>query len=120
MSAPRRSQPLPVALAADGVLIHAVNHLWTLFPIRTIHPGTVFHAVSAPLYAWLVYQIRAGRKWARVAITVLLGCQFAGRFVIFAMYPDTGVRLTLLAGWLLSLAILALLWLPRSARAYFA
>lgn len=112
--------PVTVRLAAAGIAIHAINHLIVLvIPPTGWNVGTVYHLLGAPVYAALLLPILAGCGWARVTITVLLGCQFAGRFVVWILFPESGVRLALLAGWALSLAVLTLLWLPRASRRHF-
>ncbi|MBF6546625.1 hypothetical protein [Nocardia brasiliensis] len=114
------SAPLTVRLAALGIGIHAVNHVLVLmFSPFSWHVGTVFHLISAPLYAALLLPVLRGRNWARITITVLLGGQFLGRFVVWVLFPTTGAHLALLAGWTLSLVIFALLWVPKSTRQHF-
>ncbi|MEU0871268.1 hypothetical protein [Nocardia brasiliensis] len=114
------SAPLTVRLAALGIGIHAVNHVLVLmFSPFSWHVGTVFHLISAPLYAALLLPVLRGRNWARITITVLLGGQFLGRFVVWVLFPTTGAHLALLAGWTLSLVIFALLWVPKSTRHHF-
>ncbi|AFU06032.1 hypothetical protein [Nocardia brasiliensis] len=114
------SAPLTVRLAALGIGIHAVNHVLVLvFSPFSWHVGTVFHLISAPLYAALLLPVLRGRNWARITITVLLGGQFLGRFVVWVLFPTTGAHLALLAGWTLSLIVFALLWTPPSTRLHF-
>ncbi|WP_338769464.1 hypothetical protein V7968_05665 [Nocardia vulneris] len=114
------SAPLTVRLAALGIGIHAVNHVLVLvFSPFSWHVGTVFHLISAPLYAALLLPVLRGHNWARITITVLLGGQFLGRFVVWVLFPTTGAHLALLAGWTLSLIIFALLWTPPSTRRHF-
>ncbi|MFC9995428.1 hypothetical protein [Nocardia sp. NPDC127526] len=83
------------------------------------NPGTIYHLISAPLYAALILPLLGGRNWARITISILLGCQFAGRFVVWVMFPSSGVHVALLTGWAISLIVLAALWIPRSARDHF-
>ncbi|MEU8895530.1 hypothetical protein [Nocardia sp. NPDC048505] len=112
--------PLPVRIATVGVGVHAVNHLVVLsVPPFGWNPGTVYHLIGAPLYAALLLPLWRGRGWARGTVTVLLGCQFAGRFVVWALFPATGVHAALLFGWTLSTIVLPLLWLPAAARKHF-
>ncbi|WP_433577204.1 hypothetical protein [Nocardia brasiliensis] len=114
------SAPLTVRLAVLGIGIHAVNHVLVLvFSPFSWHVGTVFHLISAPLYAALLLPVLRGRNWARITITVLLGGQFLGRFVVWVLFPTTGAHLALLAGWTLSLIVFALLWTPPSTRRHF-
>ncbi|GAB4585083.1 hypothetical protein [Nocardia sp. IFM 10818] len=112
--------PLSVRVAAAGVGIHAINHLIViLVPPVSWNPGTIYHLISAPLYAALILPLLGGRNWARITISILLACQFAGRFVVWVMFPSIGVHYALLAGWAISLIVLAALWIPRSARDHF-
>lgn len=112
--------PVPVRWAAFGIGVHAVDHLIVpLVPPSGWNVGTVYHLVSAPVYAAMILPVLAGRRWARMVMTVLLGGQFAGRFVVWVLFPETGARLALLAGWAVSIAVLVLLWAPGSARRYF-
>ncbi|MBF6327665.1 hypothetical protein [Nocardia transvalensis] len=112
--------PVSVRVAAAGIAIHAVNHLVVpLIPPVGFNVGTVYHLISAPLYAAMIIPLLRGRNWARIVMTVLLGSQFAGRFVVWVLYPSSGVHLALVAGWTVSLIVLAALWLPRSARQHF-
>ncbi|MBP2188498.1 hypothetical protein [Nocardia goodfellowii] len=112
--------PIPVRIAVVGIGMHAINHIVVLLiPPFGWNPGTIYHSIGAPLYAALLLPIRRGRNWARVTITILLGCQFAGRFVVWALFPASGVHAALLFGWTLSTVILLLLWLPAAARNHF-
>ncbi|WP_084530004.1 hypothetical protein [Nocardia crassostreae] len=112
--------PSPVHIAAIGIAIHAINHLIVpLIPPIGWNVGTIYHLISAPIYAALIPPILNGRNWARITITVLLACQFAGRFVVWALFPETGAHLALIAGWTISIVVLALLWIPRSSRRHF-
>ncbi|TQM31908.1 hypothetical protein [Nocardia bhagyanarayanae] len=115
-----RASPAAVRIAVVGIGIHAINHVVVpLLPPTNWNVGTVYHLIAAPVYAALILPLLAGRRWARVVITVLLGCQFAGRFVVWALFPETGARLALIAGWAISATVLALLWIPRPARRHF-
>ncbi|MEV6277297.1 hypothetical protein [Nocardia sp. NPDC051832] len=112
--------PLPVRIATAGVGVHAINHLVVLLiPPVGWNVGTVYHLIGAPLYAVLLLPLWRGRNWARLTITGLLGCQFAGRFVVWVLFPETGVHAALLFGWTLSTVVLLALWLPAAARHHF-
>ncbi|MCM6778206.1 hypothetical protein NDR87_32460 [Nocardia sp. CDC159] len=114
------SSPMFVRIAALGVGIHALNHLIVLLiPPVGMNPGTVYHLIGAPVYAALVLPLLRGRNWARILITVLLGFQFVGRFVVWALFPETGAHLALILGWTISIITLTLLWAPRASRAHF-
>lgn len=112
--------PISVRVAAVGVGIHAVNHVIVpLIPPVGWNVGTFYHLLMAPVYAALILPLLRGRNWARILITVLLACQFGGRFVVWAMWPEVGVQAMLVFGWTLSLIVLTALWIPRSAREHF-
>ncbi len=118
-----------VLLAVVGIGVHAFNHvqisiedLWRLLadPAHaTINPGTFYHPISAVLYGWLAVVVYRGRNWGRIAITVLLASQFVGRYFVFMAYPTIEARAELVTGWVLSLAVLFLLWWPKPARVHF-
>jgi hypothetical protein len=122
--------PPAVVVAAAGVGVHAFNHLtvvvqdvWRLVEMpeaASFNPGTIYHPVGAVLYAWLAAAVHSGRNRARIAITVLLAAQAVGRYFIFFAYPTIEVRADLVSGYALSAAVLALLWVPASARKHFA
>lgn len=128
---PRFARPVPatVLLAVVGIGIHAFDHvrtamedLWGLLadPAHAhFNPGNIYHPLSAPLYAWLAVMIWRGRGWARVLMTISLAGQFAGRFVVFFAFPQPQARADLLGGWLVSTAVLILLWAAPPTREYF-
>ncbi|MFE9579215.1 hypothetical protein ACFYO1_22710 [Nocardia sp. NPDC006044] len=112
--------PITVRMAALGIAIHAINHVLVLvLSPFSWNVGTVFHLIHAPLYAALVWPVLRGKNWARILITVLLGGQFIGRFVVWVMFPSAGAHLALIGGWALSIVVLTLLWAPGTSRRYF-
>ncbi|RDI46701.1 hypothetical protein [Nocardia mexicana] len=112
--------PLSIRVAAVGVGIHAINHIIVnLVPPVGWNVGTIYHLIGAPLYAALILPLLRGRNWARIAITVLLASQFAGRFVVWILFPTSGVHLALIAGWTITLIALTAMWAPQPARAHF-
>ncbi|QLY30853.1 hypothetical protein [Nocardia huaxiensis] len=112
--------PVTVRIAALGIGIHAINHIIVLLTSPfSWNVGTVYHLLGAPIYAALIPPILRGRNWARITITVLLVCQFGGRFVVWALWPSEGVRAALVFGWVLSLLVFVMLWAPRGSRAHF-
>lgn len=112
------SAPITVRVAAIGIGIHAINHVLVLaFSPFSWNVGTVFHLIGAPLYAAILLPLLRGKNWARVTITVLLGAQFLGRFVVWVLFPS--VHLALIGGWALSVVVFVLLWVPGSSRRYF-
>ncbi len=107
--------PLPVRIAALGVGIHAIDHiLVVLIPPLGVNPGTLYHLISAPIYAALILPLLRGRAWSRILITVLLACQFLGRFIVWILFPQTGAHLALVFGWTISIVVLVLLWASRA------
>jgi hypothetical protein len=112
--------PLTVRLGAAGIGVHAVDHVLVLLvPPVGWNIGTVYHLIGAPLYAALLLPLLRGRSWARDTLTVLLGCQCAGRFVVWVLFPDAGVHAALIFGWTVSAVVLTLLWIPGCASGYF-
>lgn len=113
--------PLTVRLAALGIGIHAINHVVVgVLPPISWNVGTFYHLITAPVYAALLLPLLRGRNWARIVMTVELGCQFLGRFVVWVLFPSTGAHLALIAGWTISIVVLVLLWLPHASREHFA
>ena len=121
--------PPAVVVAAVGIGVHAFNHVtvvvqdvWRFVETpeaASINPGTIYHPLSAVLYVWLAAAVHSGRNPARIAITVLLAGQAVGRYFVFFAYPTIEVRADLVSGYALSAAVLALLWIPASARRHF-
>ncbi|MEU0503564.1 hypothetical protein [Nocardia sp. NPDC005998] len=112
--------PITVRIAALGIGIHAIDHIIVLlWPPFGWHVGTVFHLISGPVYAALILPVVRGRNWARITISFLLGGQFIGRFVVWMLFSSSGAHTALLAGWTLSVIVLALLWIPAATRRHF-
>ncbi|MEV5839080.1 hypothetical protein [Nocardia sp. NPDC052112] len=112
--------PTAVRIAALGIGIHAIDHIIVLlWPPFEWHIGTVFHLISGPVYALLVLPVLRGRNWARITISLLLGGQFIGRFVVWVLFPTGGAHAALLVGWTISVIVLALLWIPARSRQHF-
>ncbi|MEV6040354.1 hypothetical protein AB0L65_55240 [Nonomuraea sp. NPDC052116] len=78
----------------------------------------VLHAVSAALAIWFTVKALKGRRWARVALTGYLLLAALGSFTsaaagaeyYWAVIPTDAIHLVMIA----------VLWLPRSARRFFA
>jgi len=81
-------------------------------------PGVehAFHLVFGLLYAWLALRL-PGERRHRILLTVLLGIQFAGRFVVFALIEEPWIRASLIPGALITIVLVALLWKPRGSEA---
>ncbi|CAL9520171.1 hypothetical protein SUDANB95_03784 [Actinosynnema sp. ALI-1.44] len=126
----RTGAPVGVVVAAVGIGVHAFNHVtvvvqdvWRFVAdpdAASVNPGTIYHPISAVLYAWLAARVLSGRNRARVVITVLLASQAVGRYFVFVSYPEVEVRADLVSGWALSAVVLGVLWGAASARTYFA
>jgi hypothetical protein len=84
----------------------------------TLVASLVFHLLFAALYAWMAFKIRAGRSWARIALTVDLVLGTMASAVSFSLSPMFRVLIPI--GDLLQIAIVALLWLPPASREHFA
>jgi hypothetical protein len=145
---PASTAPQPVRLAAIGIFVLAVLNLVGIAVAATsrsrivdsLHKSSpkltssqidaaatisvVFAAVVsivfAVLFVWLGVKTLAGRNWARVTVTVFLALG-----VISGLYglvrPTSAVGLILgVVELVIEIAVLALLWAPAPARAYFA
>jgi len=94
--------PAHLDFAITGAIVYAV----------------VMHAIDVVLSVWFTVKALRGRQWARIALTVYLviatfGSLYsaaAGTEYLWAVIPGDGVHI----------AMLALLWLPRSVREFFA
>lgn len=114
---------LRVAAALVWVLV--LEHLFALVtPPYEVGVEHAFHLGLGVAYAWLAVRLGAGKRWSRVLLTALLGVQFIGRFFFYAAIPETWIRVSLVPGALITVAVVALLWWPAheparpSARAY--
>jgi len=75
--------------------------------------------IGAALWVWMAQSCRAGKAWARILSTVFFGIDTLTVIASFARVTsgDTG-RIFGLAGWLIGLAAIILLW-QRDSSAYF-
>lgn len=78
----------------------------------------VVHAGFLGLEVWLAIMIRRPRLWARRLFTVVLIMATVGSLASWSAVPEFAP--VIIATGLLQLAVLALLWLPRSMRRHFA
>jgi hypothetical protein len=116
----RRSRDEPLPDTSDRpngraltVLLWAlvVEHLYALVtPPYQLGIEHGFHLTFGLAYAWLARRLPAARRWHRVLLTVLLSIQFVGRFVVFAVFPDTRIRISLVPGAVITIVVVALLW----------
>lgn len=84
----------------------------------TLAASALFHGLFVLLYIWLAFKIRTGKKWAQVALTVVLAVATVASAVSFSLSPM--FRLIIPLGDVLQLVLIGLLWFPASSRAYFA
>ncbi|MDA3643757.1 hypothetical protein LZ318_12060 [Saccharopolyspora indica] len=77
----------------------------------------VVHAISIALLIWFTAATLRGRRWGRIALTVLLVLATAGSFASW----DAGLQFqwSVILNNALHLVVLGLVWAPRSARRYF-
>jgi hypothetical protein len=78
----------------------------------------LLHVIMAALYVLLAVKVPAGRRWARIVATILLGYNVIGGLVaLFAIADETPLNPI---GIVLAAAALVLLWVPAASRAQFA
>ena len=122
------------ALAAFQVLIAVLLYLnWedtvegfdgrSFAPTRDAAEGAAagtlgMHVLMALLYLLFGWKVRAGRRWARVAATILLTYNVIGGIgALLAISDQTPLNPL---GMALAVVAIVLLWGPASARAHFA
>jgi hypothetical protein len=114
--------PTPVDWAVVGIALLVIEHIYALVtPPYGLHGAFFFHLIFVVLYAWLGVEVWTGAGWAAVVLTVLLVTQLVGRIFVWRAENRSYAALvkTLLAmGAAITLVVLALLWIPDSARAY--
>jgi hypothetical protein len=82
----------------------------------------LFHLSFGGLYAWLAAMVHAGKGWALVLLTALLATQSIGRVPVYLAEDRRHARLLralLVAGLVVTLIAVGLLWLPPYSRDYF-
>lgn len=114
--------PTPVVWGVACIALLVVEHVYALVtPPYGLHVPFFFHLTFAGLYAWLAVEVFNGTGWALVVLTVLLGTQCVGRVFVWRA-EDRGyahvVKAILAAGFALTVAALALLWIPDSSRTH--
>ena len=80
--------------------------------------AVVLHAVDVILSIWLVIKVLQRRQWARIALTVYLVVATAGS--LYSAAQGTQFLWAVIPGDTVHVAMLALLWVPRSVREFFA
>ena len=92
-------------------------------------PGEIRHAVSlfllivavisavlsVALWLWMAWKCKAGRPWARILSTVLFALSTWSTVSALAGPSVTWSVLPTIAGWLIGLGAIILLWRPSSA-----
>lgn len=76
------------------------------------------HALYAVAAIWLARKVLRGRRWARIALTVLM--VLASINSLYSAEAGPEYYVWVIAGDLLHVAVLALLWIPRPVRDFFA
>ncbi|TDE60448.1 hypothetical protein E1295_01025 [Nonomuraea mesophila] len=80
--------------------------------------AVVLHALDVVLVIWFVLKALKGRHWARVALTVYLIVATLAGFVSAAAGSE--YYWAVISADVIHLVMIAALWLPASARAFFA
>ena len=76
------------------------------------------HVVYAAVGLWLVVKVLVGRRWARIALTVLMVLATANSIDSAMQGPE--YYGWVIVGDVLQVAIIVLLWAPRTTRDFFA
>lgn len=76
------------------------------------------HVVYAAVATWLVLKCLKGRRWARIALTLLM--VIASLNSLSSAAAGSQYYWPVIAGDVIHLAVIALLWLPKPSRAFFA
>lgn len=75
------------------------------------------HVVYAAVVVWLSVKTLRGRRWARIALSVLMVLATANS--IESAMAGQEYYWAVIAGDVLHISVLVLLWVPKSVRAYF-
>jgi hypothetical protein len=94
--------------AVPGEIRHAVS----LFLLIGVVISVV---VSVALWLWIAWKCKAGRPWARIVCTVLFALSTWSTVTAVAGPAVTWSLLATIAGWLIGLGAIILLWRPSSA-----
>ncbi|MCM0676892.1 hypothetical protein NCC78_19690 [Micromonospora phytophila] len=114
--------PTPVKWAVAGAAVLVIEHVIALAtPPYGLHVPFFFHLSFGALYAWLGVEVGNGQGWAAITLSALLATQLIGRIFVWRAEDRSYamlVKALLATGAAITVAVLALLWIPDSARAY--
>lgn len=118
---------LPAVLAfdrgftADAIMQHEPaldpSHLELAIDL-VIVDAVVWHSIDVVLSVWFVVKTLQGRHWARVALTAYLVIATVGS--LYSAASGTQFLWAVVPGDAIHVVMLALLWVPRSVRDFFA
>jgi hypothetical protein len=115
--------PPQVNWAVACIVVLVAEHLFALAtPPYGLGVPQLFHLTFGGLYAWLAVMVHAGKGWALILLTALLAIQSIGRVPVYLAEDRRSARLLralLVAGFVVTLIAVGLLWLPPSSRDYF-
>lgn len=77
----------------------------------------IAHAVFAVVAVWLTVKVLQGRNWARIALTIVIAGATLNSVISALAGPEYYVPV--IAADVLHVAIVCLLWIPRSVREFF-
>ena len=80
--------------------------------------AVVIHAIDVVLTIWFVVKVLQGRQWARIALTAYLVVATFGS--LYSAGSGSAYLWAVIPSDVLHIAMLALLWVPRSVRRFFA
>jgi hypothetical protein len=115
--------PPQINWAVACIIVLVAEHLFALAtPPYGLGVPQLFHLSFGGLYAWLAAMVHAGKGWALILLTALLATQSIGRVPVYLAEDRRSARLLralLVAGFVVTLIAVGLLWLPPSSRDYF-
>jgi hypothetical protein len=115
--------PPQINWAVACIIVLLAEHLFALAtPPYGLGVPQLFHLSFGGLYAWLAVMVHAGKGWALILLTALLATQSIGRVPVYLAENRRHARLLralLVAGFVVTIIAVGLLWLPPSSRAYF-
>lgn len=80
--------------------------------------AVAWHTIGVVLSIWFVVKVLQRRQWARIALTVYLVVATVGS--LYSAAQGTQFLWAVIPGDAIHLAMLALLWIPRPVRRFFA
>lgn len=115
--------PPPINWAVACIIVLVAEHIFALAtPPYGLGVPQLFHLTFGGLYAWLAAMVHTGKGWALILLTALLATQSIGRVPVYVAEDRRYARLLralLVAGFVVTLIVVLLLWLPQSSREYF-